>query len=115
MSLTPTQLDTVRRLAAGQSVRDIAADRWVSQNTVKTLIYKARQRAGVATRADLIEWARTEGLLYGVSWDRIYPRCPVCRREQYGPTVLAFSRGEHPCHGCGHIIRDDARLEPEAS
>jgi hypothetical protein len=47
---------------------------------------------------------------YPPSWDRIYPRCPVCRAEQYALAVLAFSRGEHGCHACGHVIRADARL-----
>jgi uncharacterized Zn finger protein len=50
---------------------------------------------------------------YPPSWDRIYPRCPMCRREQYGPAVIAFSRGDHGCHACGHVIREGARLDEQ--
>lgn len=46
---------------------------------------------------------------YDASYDRIYPRCPVCRIEQYGPAVIGFSRGEYGCWSCGHVIREDAR------
>ncbi|MGZ4663567.1 MAG: hypothetical protein ACXV5Q_00575 [Frankiaceae bacterium] len=46
---------------------------------------------------------------YAPSPDRIYPRCPVCRREQYALAVMAFSQGKCACGGCGHVIRDDAR------
>lgn len=47
---------------------------------------------------------------YPPSHDRIYPRCPACRREQYGPAVIGFSQGEYGCHHCGHVIREDARF-----
>lgn len=50
---------------------------------------------------------------YPPSWDRIYPRCPVCRTEQYGPAVLGFSQGDHGCWCCDHVIREDARLKVE--
>jgi hypothetical protein len=48
---------------------------------------------------------------YPPSRDRIYPRCPECRTEQYALAVLAFSRGECACYRCGHVIREDARLD----
>lgn len=47
---------------------------------------------------------------YPPSWDRIYPRCPMCRAEQYALAVLDFSAGKHGCWRCHHIIREDARL-----
>jgi hypothetical protein len=49
--------------------------------------------------------------LYPPSWDRIYPRCPNCRAEQYALNVIAFSQGLHGCWSCQHVIREDARLE----
>jgi RNA polymerase subunit RPABC4/transcription elongation factor Spt4 len=49
---------------------------------------------------------------YPASRDRIYPRCPVCRSEQYALAVLAFSSGEVGCWACHHLIREDARLVP---
>lgn len=52
---------------------------------------------------------------YPVSYDRVYPRCPVCRAEQYALNVLAFSRGQHGCWSCRHVIREDARLPAETT
>lgn len=47
---------------------------------------------------------------YPPSRDRTYPRCPVCRAEQYALNVLAFSSGDCGCWKCHHVIREDARL-----
>jgi hypothetical protein len=64
-------------------------------------------------RADAQE-VPTDSTDYPPSWDRIYPRCPVCRAEQYALAVIAFSSGECGCWKCHHVIREDARYE-EAS
>lgn len=50
-----------------------------------------------------------KGSEYKIPKDRIYPRCPVCKTEIYGPAVIQFSQGKFACQ-CGHRIPEFARL-----
>lgn len=50
--------------------------------------------------------------LFGVSHDRIYPRCVWCRGENYALAVLAYSAGQIPCaavRGCGRYLPEHYR------
>lgn len=35
---------------------------------------------------------------------RMFPRCPFCNQEQYGPGVFAFSHAIAPCWSCGERV-----------
>ena len=53
----------LRRLAGLESAREIAAELYVSHNTIKTQIRSIYRKLGVATRAEAVARARERGLL----------------------------------------------------
>jgi LuxR family maltose regulon positive regulatory protein len=61
--LTDRELAVLRRLTGDGSARDIAADLYVSHNTVKTQIRAIYRKLGVATRDEAVARARERGLL----------------------------------------------------
>ena len=61
--LTDRELAVLRRLTGDGSLREIAADLYVSHNTVKTQIRAVYRKLGVASRDDAVAAARARGLL----------------------------------------------------
>ena len=61
--LTDRELAVLRRLTGDGSAREIAADLYVSHNTVKTQMRAIYRKLGVATREDAVARARERGLL----------------------------------------------------
>jgi DNA-binding CsgD family transcriptional regulator len=61
--LTPCQAEAVRLLAAGQSVKEIAALLGRSPSTIYEHLDKARTQLGVRTEAELAVWAVRTGLV----------------------------------------------------
>jgi LuxR family maltose regulon positive regulatory protein len=61
--LTDRELAVLRRLTGAGSAREIAADLYVSHNTVKTQIRAIYRKLGVGTREDAVARARERGLL----------------------------------------------------
>jgi LuxR family maltose regulon positive regulatory protein len=61
--LTERELAVLRRLTGDGSAREIAADLYVSHNTVKTQMRAIYRKLGVATRHDAVQQARERGLL----------------------------------------------------
>jgi non-specific serine/threonine protein kinase len=61
--LSPRELEVARLVAAGLTNHAIAATLVLSVRTVETHISRARQRLGLASRAQLAVWAARQGLL----------------------------------------------------
>ena len=61
--LSSRQLEMIRGLAAGKSIREIAAEHFIAISTVKTHLTGAYQRLGVSTSAGAIAAAAKLGLL----------------------------------------------------
>lgn len=61
--LTDRELAVLRRLTGDGSAREIAAQLYVSHNTVKTQMRSIYRKLGVATREDAVRRARERGLL----------------------------------------------------
>jgi LuxR family maltose regulon positive regulatory protein len=61
--LTDRELAVLRRLTGDGSAREIAADLYVSHNTVKTQMRAIYRKLGVASREDAVRRARERGLL----------------------------------------------------
>ncbi len=61
--LTDRELAVLRRLTGDGSAREIAADLYVSHNTVKTQMRSIYRKLGVATREEAVRRARERGLL----------------------------------------------------
>lgn len=61
--LSDRELAVLRRLTGHGSAREIAADLYVSHNTVKTQMRSIYRKLGVATREDAVRRARERGLL----------------------------------------------------
>ncbi|MGE3140665.1 MAG: LuxR C-terminal-related transcriptional regulator [Thermoleophilia bacterium] len=64
-ALTDRELAVLRRLTGDGTMREIAADLYVSHNTVKTQIRAVYRKLGVATRDEAVRRARELGLLPG--------------------------------------------------
>jgi DNA-binding CsgD family transcriptional regulator len=62
--LTPTEARVARSLASGKTVDDIAADRGVSPNTIRTHVRGVLEKTGCARQAQVV------ALLAGISADR---------------------------------------------
>jgi DNA-binding NarL/FixJ family response regulator len=60
--LTPRQGEVVRLIAAGRTMKEVAAVLGVSPRTVETHKYEVMQALGLATTADLIRYAIEHGL-----------------------------------------------------
>ena len=60
--LTERQLEIIRRLAAGRTKRQIAAELVISPSTVHTHTVYIYAKCGVSTRADLAMFAIRHGL-----------------------------------------------------
>jgi DNA-binding NarL/FixJ family response regulator len=60
--LTSRELEVLTLIATGQSNAEIAADLFVSLNTVKTYIRTAYRKIGVQRRAQCVRWAMHHGL-----------------------------------------------------
>jgi LuxR family transcriptional regulator, maltose regulon positive regulatory protein len=61
--LTTKELDVLRLLPTGRSLRDIAAALYVSRNTVKTHVRSVYRKLDVSTRAEAVARARERGLV----------------------------------------------------
>jgi DNA-binding NarL/FixJ family response regulator len=61
--LTERELDVLRRLAAGRTKREVAAELVVSQSTVHTHTVHIYAKCGVRTRAGLAMFAMRHGLI----------------------------------------------------
>lgn len=61
--LTLDELSVLRRVAAGQSIKDAAAAIGARANTTSTKLYHLRRRFGVRTNAELIALLDEHGLL----------------------------------------------------
>ena len=62
-ALTDRELAVLRRLTGDGSLREIAADLYVSHNTVKTQLRAVYRKLGVASRAEAVARGRDMGLL----------------------------------------------------
>ncbi len=62
-SLSPRERDVLLELARGSTYADIAANLYVSQNTVKTHVSSLYSKLAVSRRSDALAVARTLGLL----------------------------------------------------
>ncbi|MEZ6046499.1 MAG: response regulator transcription factor [Planctomycetaceae bacterium] len=62
-SLTKRQMDVLRRLAAGDSVKKIAGDLHISTKSVDSHKYRLMQRLGIHDRVELCRLAIREGLI----------------------------------------------------
>jgi len=61
-TLTPRQREVLRLIAAGRTMKEIAAELGLSARTVETHKYQAMQALGVTTTAELIRRALEYGL-----------------------------------------------------
>lgn len=61
--LSPAELEVLRRLPSDRSIAEIAADSYVSPNTVKTHVRRIYRRLGVSSREDAVAVARARRLL----------------------------------------------------
>jgi LuxR family transcriptional regulator, maltose regulon positive regulatory protein len=61
--LTPREVEVLRRLQGTESLREIAADLYVSQNTIKTFTLSLYRKLGVHSRSEAIAIARTNALI----------------------------------------------------
>lgn len=63
MSLTDRERDILARLAAGQSKPTMAAELWVTPNTIKTQTAAAYRKLGVHTSAQAVAVAMRAGVI----------------------------------------------------
>jgi DNA-binding CsgD family transcriptional regulator len=61
--LTPREREIVRRVALGQSTREIADEIYLSRHTVRTHVRNAMIKTGAHTSAQLVSIALTHGLI----------------------------------------------------
>jgi PAS domain S-box-containing protein len=66
-SLTPRELEIIRRIALGATSREIADDLFVTTETVRTHVRNAMTKTGTRTRAHLVAGAICRGLLPAIS------------------------------------------------
>ena len=59
-TLTPRELEILHRLRGSQTLREIAADLYVSHNTVKTLTLSLYRKLGAHSRSEVV--ANSAGL-----------------------------------------------------
>ncbi len=62
-ALSVRELQILQRICRGDSNEEIAADLYVSINTVKTHIRSAYRRLGIGRRVDAIRWGARHGLV----------------------------------------------------
>ena len=98
--LTDRELAVLRRLTGDGSAREIAADLYVSHNTVKTQMRAIYRKLGVATREDAVARARERGLLPGTLAGRWARRGSGRVRPGRAPTPAAV--GADPRVWPGH-------------
>jgi PAS domain S-box-containing protein len=65
--LTPRELEIIRRIALGATSREIAAELFVTTETVRTHVRNAMTKTGTRTRAHLVAAAICRGLLPAIS------------------------------------------------
>lgn len=63
VKLTPREIEVVRKIAQGNTFREIAADLGISEKTVATYRERASVKIGVRSRAELVRWALENDLL----------------------------------------------------
>jgi DNA-binding CsgD family transcriptional regulator len=63
LEISPRELEVLRRLAAGRSNKEIAAQLDVSPNTVKTHVARLFEKLGAKRRTDAINKARELGIV----------------------------------------------------
>ena len=98
--LTDRELEVVGQIAAGYSNKQIAANLWISINSVKTCIRSTYRKIGVTTRPEAILWVYRHGLavgaptataapvgagtpaVTGLIWDVVAGRAPVVGRSR---------------------------------
>ncbi|HEY0952448.1 response regulator transcription factor [Nocardioides sp.] len=61
VELTPRQKTVISRIAAGYSNEEIAAELYISPNTLKSAIRGVYSRIGVTSRASAVAWALSHG------------------------------------------------------
>ena len=61
--LTPRQIEVVRLTAEGMTAKETARHLGISKNTVDQYIRQAKERAKVSTKAELVVWAVSFGLI----------------------------------------------------
>lgn len=61
--LTPREVDVLRLLAQGQSLKQVARSLWVSYKTVDSHAYNAMRKLNLRNRAELIHYALRENLV----------------------------------------------------
>ena len=81
--LTDRELEVIEQIAAGLSNKEIAANLWVSINSVKTYIRSAYHKIGVTRRPEAILWAYHHGLAAHPPTTAAEPRAP---ETPTGPT-----------------------------
>jgi DNA-binding NarL/FixJ family response regulator len=62
-TLTPREVEVLRRLQGSQSLREIANDLYVSHNTIKTFTVSLYRKLGAHSRSEAISIARSIALL----------------------------------------------------
>jgi ATP/maltotriose-dependent transcriptional regulator MalT len=62
-SLTPREVQVLRRLQGSQSLREIASDLYLSRNTIKTFTSSLYRKLGAHSRAEAVEIARRNSLI----------------------------------------------------
>ncbi len=61
--LTPRERDVLRLLAAGHTNAEVASKLYLSPRTVETHRLRMQQKLGIRSRAELLRYARDEGLV----------------------------------------------------
>lgn len=61
VDLTPREQDVIALIVAGRSNEDLAAELFLSINTVKTLIRSVYRKIGVASRSQAVAWGVEHG------------------------------------------------------
>jgi DNA-binding NarL/FixJ family response regulator len=87
--LTKRELQTLRLVAQGHSNAAVAAQLWVTEQTVKFHLSNAYRKLNVSGRLEAIHWAQTNGLLADLERDVQKDREPDTPDDASGRTPAA--------------------------
>jgi DNA-binding CsgD family transcriptional regulator len=63
LGMTPREIEILEQIASGKSTKEIAADLFVSENTVKTHTSRVFDKLGVTRRTQAVRAGRANGLI----------------------------------------------------